>query len=728
MATTWISQRMATDNTYIEYWIKMTENSYSTYYNNSNVTVEVWIERTNTGYQTFGTGTVSCKIDGTTYTANITTDQVITSTERKIFSKTLTIAHSGDGSKTVELGAMIDHSRVSSTWKYWNRSLTKISRYSTPTLDRASQWLDANIVIYTNRADSSYTHKLIYSLGEATGTIATGVTTQYSWRLPKTLANQFTASTSGKGTITCYTYDGDGNYLGKDSVYFSGVVPNTVEFAPKILTTGITGIGLLDGNYIQNKSSVKVSPTYTGTYGSTVTSILVEMNGTSYTTKTSTSDVLKTSGAAIPIKITITDSRGKKTTTTPTIAVMSYQNPYVTSATFVRTDNLGVEQLDGTYVKATVVGGVSTIIPVANRVYKVEYKLSTATTWTSVTIGNTSSNKVNTTTIIPGISTDNVYDFRVSIADNYKTVTKASSVPTAVVLLDFLASGDGVSIGKVAEKPKTLDIAFETIINGKLTMGDSIVLPNVHAIFGKYSDGTVKRLISYSGNNNLLIGYDNVNSTAIYGGTGINLQNDTVINGVLEPSGNVIQRVRGTGYQKLDSGGTARYIVQDGATDNYIYFGSSSTLINGTVIRGTVVKLGSSSGVTVTSDGRLKENIEAFTDKHELFFNNLEPISFRYKNHIRQHNGFIAQQVKEALVNSGLDTEDFAGYVESPVARESFFEEYGFEPDFDTELSLRYEEFISLNTHMIQKQQKQIKDLTSRLSVLEEIITRNELT
>ena len=111
--------------------------------------------------------------------------------------------------------------------------------------------------------------------------------------------------------------------------------------------------------------------------------------------------------------------------------------------------------------------------------------------------------------------------------------------------------------------------------------------------------------------------------------------------------------------------------------------------------------------VDVTSDANLKENIKPLDERYEKMFNNLQPKSFSLKESPDKniHTGFIAQDVKEAMDAAGLSTSDFSAYV-----------------DNGTKLSLRYGEFIALNTMMIQKKQDQIDQLQNEIENL-----RNEL-
>jgi hypothetical protein len=126
------SAEMSTSNTYVKYNISVTQNSQSTSGNYSNVTVSVYFWRTNSGYTTYGTGSVSCKINGTTYSASVTSSQKITNSGITLFSKTLDISHNSDGSKTLTCSAWINlDTPLTSSEQSYSQTLTKIPRAAT---------------------------------------------------------------------------------------------------------------------------------------------------------------------------------------------------------------------------------------------------------------------------------------------------------------------------------------------------------------------------------------------------------------------------------------------------------------------------------------------------------------------------------------------------------------------------------------------------------------------
>lgn len=118
------------------------------------------------------------------------------------------------------------------------------------------------------------------------------------------------------------------------------------------------------------------------------------------------------------------------------------------------------------------------------------------------------------------------------------------------------------------------------------------------------------------------------------------------------------------------------------------------------------------------SDRRIKYDIGYGMSQYEDFFMRLKPTQYKLVNGDsgRFHTGFIAQDVEDALKLSGLSTLDFAGISITPIeyAKEIIDPcKFGITDNY---YSLRYGEFISLNTYMIQKLYRRIEELESKLS------------
>lgn len=146
----------------------------------------------------------------------------------------------------------------------------------------------------------------------------------------------------------------------------------------------------------------------------------------------------------------------------------------------------------------------------------------------------------------------------------------------------------------------------------------------------------------------------------------------------------------------------------------------------------------SESGQITTSDRNLKSNIKPLTEKHIQFFSLLQPVSFTFKDGKsgRTHIGFISQDVENAMKQIGLTDLDFAGFckdVETVVIKDTCGNKtYQIKKDENGNdiyiYSLRYDEFIALNTFMIQKLYKENQDIKERLLQLEEKIDNLDRT
>lgn len=138
--------------------------------------------------------------------------------------------------------------------------------------------------------------------------------------------------------------------------------------------------------------------------------------------------------------------------------------------------------------------------------------------------------------------------------------------------------------------------------------------------------------------------------------------------------------------------------------------------------------------VIQTSDQNLKDNIHPLTDKHLQFFSLIQPVSFIFKDGTsgRTHIGFISQDVEEAMKQVGLTDLDFAGFckdvktkcyldddgneIEEPLLDQNGKEQYIY--------SLRYGEFIALNTYAIQHLTTELNETKKELSELKETVNK----
>lgn len=170
--------------------------------------------------------------------------------------------------------------------------------------------------------------------------------------------------------------------------------------------------------------------------------------------------------------------------------------------------------------------------------------------------------------------------------------------------------------------------------------------------------------------------------------------------------------------------------------DNHVRtYESNGVGMNGTISLGSgnyrFSQLYVTSSSISTSDKNYKDDIKSLTDKHLQFFMKLQPVSFLFKDGTsgRTHIGFIAQDVEQAMSECGLTDLDFAGFckdqkidsklVDGEEVNEPILDDNG-NPEYI--YSLRYEEFIALNTYAIQKLWNRVETLEK-----ENIETKNQI-
>ena len=390
------------------------------------------------------------------------TTKVATSNDTVAFSGTSVIKHSastGKGSFSASCGgAFYYYGSYNSTGKgSWD--LPTIARATMPAFSATSVELGKTINVGLTPADSSFKHKLTYSVGNLSGQ-TTGLTSGTNFTgagnvtivftVPTSLGAQFPNTNSTTCTITCYTYNSSGTLIGTTTNAFTLNVPS---YTPSAFVS-LTGVNLLSSTYVENKSSATVSITAPteNLYGASIKSYSTVIDGKTYTTQSFTTSVL--SSGTKTATTTVTDSRGKTVlVNSSSITVYAYAIPYVTTFTLTR-------QSTATTVVAAIKGGFSSVNSKNAKTVKVTLNGVTNTV-------NLSAYTFDTTTTFTNVPTDNTLTGQLTLTDSYTTVTKDAVLPTVAVTLDFYKDGNGIAMGKVAEEGSLLDVSWR-IKNGSV--------------------------------------------------------------------------------------------------------------------------------------------------------------------------------------------------------------------------------------------------------------------
>lgn len=364
-----------------------------------------------------------------------------------IASGSFTKSHASDGSMSMPVAAAfttslgIGSASISGTFIG-----VTIPRATQPTLPSSSIDLGNSVTINTPRAASSFTHTLAYSFGDASGTIATGVGTSYTWAVPLDLANQIPNSTSGTVKITCKTYNGS-TLIGTKTVNLTVNVPSSVKptisdiSIAEAVQAVITKFGL-SNKFVKTLSqlAVEIAINTDNAYGATVKNYSTQIDGIIYLGQQFTSNVLTTAGT-LTVTATITDSRGRTSTYSTEITVIDYATPAVDILLAV----------SGTTVTATITGKVYDVDGTNTKLLILKYKKISDETYTEKTITLASADwEFTKSETVENIDNESTYEFIAVLTD--KVTSSDDTATTGIVAISRRAGGKGVTFGGEAEQ------------------------------------------------------------------------------------------------------------------------------------------------------------------------------------------------------------------------------------------------------------------------------------
>lgn len=377
------------------------------------------------------------------------------------------------------------------------------------------------LTITINRASNNFVHQVFYHFGSKTWQAISGnASTNCSWTVPLSLANEIPNATSGVCTIIVETYKNtvsQNNYIGTTSKTLTLTVPASVipTISSVNLVEATANLASQFGVYVQNHSAIKGTITATGANGSKISNYKTVINGSTYSSSTFTTAVLKTTGTNTA-KVTVTDSRGRTATKNVTFNVVAYTDPKISTFNVERNDTTP------TTVAVKIKASIKDVNSKNTYSYTIKYKKTSASTYTSKTVTGTTS--VDKTVNITGIDENATYDFRLEVRDYFKTIISTQGLSTAFTLMNFNASGKGMGLGKVSEKD-ALEIGFDTYFYKKIFKADGTdildlideLTETLNAINGKleksiWSSSTGKKINGKSGTSLNLTGMPNLSS------------------------------------------------------------------------------------------------------------------------------------------------------------------------------------------------------------------------
>lgn len=467
------SGALETSNKYVKYRIDVTPGTGNVAGNYTPVTVSVVAYRTNTGYTTYGTGTIWCKINGTTYSAGITSNQKITNVGIELFRTTVNIPHNADGTKTLEVKASlsIPGAGLSSVEQGFSVALATIPRASTIS-SVVGNLFGQQIMVNIKRASESFTHQVWYKIGASEWfDLGTGYTTSCGFTVDMEKCKYIPNSTSDTLVLCVRTYSGT-TRIGNDYYDYSYKIHVPESVVPEI--TAMTVVEAEDKIaeefevFVQNVSKLRIVTEADGGQGSTISSYSAEVLGVSYSGKEIETNKLTGSGV-VAVRMTVKDSRGRSATMIKNVDVIEYTSPTISVFSVTRAKSDGTEDAEGEYASCHVKFDISPVAEKNIKSYKIEYSRTEPKNWITMKSGSVYSMDEDFISSSAVLSSDYAYTVRLTLTDYFTSVTAEVELGTGAPLMDFRGTGKGMSIGKVSEKD-CFEVAMDAEFNRQVRL------------------------------------------------------------------------------------------------------------------------------------------------------------------------------------------------------------------------------------------------------------------
>ena len=391
---------------------------------------------------------------------------------KTLASGSLNIKHDGDGTKSFsysfsqEFAITYSGSSIGTKTGSGTGTLDTIPRGSV--LGSISEFTIGNAInIPITKYSSAFTDTLTISVGGTTiktiSDIANGYDVSFTTTELNNIYAKLPSATSGTFTFKLTTKSGS-TTIGTSTKTVKGTISSTVK--PSIssvsLSEYVSGLASTFGAYIQNKSRISGTINASAGSGSSIDGYKIVINGATYTSKTFTTGVLKTSGSN-SYSVTVTDKRGRTASTSGTFTVLAYTEPNISKFTVVRSNADGTDNDEGAYAKINASAAITSLSSKNTKSFILRYRIKGSSTWTNVETYTGGYTYTATNKIISNISVDSAYDFQLVVTDYFNSsdpTEKAVSLSTAYTILDIKANGKGIAFGKVAIEDNVLDSGF----------------------------------------------------------------------------------------------------------------------------------------------------------------------------------------------------------------------------------------------------------------------------
>ena len=448
--------------------------------NTSTITCTFYLVQNPSWSISIGSRSNKCTIDGVAIAWTSPTVSNGGGTTTQIGSCSRVVSHNADGSKSLNITAVYATAPLTISGVYISEitasadiTLDSIPRASVPSISASSVTMrDGALTIDTNRASADFTHTLTYTFGNASGTIATGVTDSCRWVPPLSLASQIPNAPSGTAVITCTTYSGDTQIGSSQLTTVQLVVPSDVVPSVSASWSDTSGAFDLVGAYVQNVTKLSVAVAGTGAYGSSIAGASMTLNGKAYT-----GGVITDSGE-LELLMTVKDSRGRLGSTPYTITVAPYAAPSLIVAAS-RCQEDGTADDTGEYALITIIGSTTQVNDANAAALSLTYGGTIESV--EVSVGDF------THTQIVDAPSESTMSISATLSDKLLTVPRSMVLSTGYATLDFLKGGKGIAFGKTATE-EGFACAMDTDFCEHKVTGLPAPVDNSDAVNKEYAD------------------------------------------------------------------------------------------------------------------------------------------------------------------------------------------------------------------------------------------------
>ena len=385
------------------------------------------------------------------------------------------------------------------------------------------------INIPITKYSSSFSDTLVISVGGTTiktiSNIVNGDDVTFTSSELTNIYKKLPSATSGTFTFKLTTKSGS-TTIGTSTKTAKGTIPSSIKptISSVSLVEYVSGIASTFNAYIQNKSRISGTINASAGSGSSIDSYKIVINGATYTSKTFTTNVLKTSGSNT-YTATVVDKRGRSATLSGTFNVLAYTEPTISKFTIVRSDASGNNDDEGAYAKINVNATITSLSSKNTKSFVLRYRTKGSSSWTNIETYTSGYTYTLTNKIISNISVDSAYDFQLVVTDYFNgddPTEKGLSLSTAYTILDIKANGKGIAFGRVSTGDNLLDNGFaKTHLSDNTFMGGERRNDNEKNLFfqstgnGEYNHNC--KLYGANGASATSIGmWDSVNAHLIY--------------------------------------------------------------------------------------------------------------------------------------------------------------------------------------------------------------------